>query len=159
MCSAGIVWDLLNHRWHYYDNPRRNITFSDYNFRPSERSEWAAEVKTFLIRDSEGKHLTNEQRSELNKLMSHYEDIFNPGNESTPKVQQYINTGSIPPVAVRLYRMSLLPIEKLKKNLDELLANGTIEKYESLYASPVVLVPKPNGQMRLCIDNLKLKED
>ncbi|GBM53790.1 Retrovirus-related Pol polyprotein from transposon opus [Araneus ventricosus] len=46
--------------------------------------------------------------------------------------------------------------ELLKKELDSLLADGIIEECESPYASPVVLVPKPNGSMSLCVDFRKL---
>ncbi|GBN09022.1 Transposon Tf2-6 polyprotein [Araneus ventricosus] len=46
--------------------------------------------------------------------------------------------------------------ELLKKELESLLAEGIIEECESPYASPVVLVPKPNGSIRLCIDYGKL---
>ncbi|GBM00601.1 hypothetical protein AVEN_77398-1 [Araneus ventricosus] len=45
----------------------------------------------------------------------------------------------------------------LKKELVSLLADGIIEECESPYASPVVLVPKPNGSMRFCVDFRKLK--
>lgn len=154
--SAGIVLDLPNHRWYYHDNPKQKFRFDDDEFRPSECSKNAVEVNTLLLRENEGKHLTNEQRSELNKLLSQFEDVFQPGEESTPKVQHYIDTGDNPPVAVPPYRMSPPKKELLKKELDELLANGTIEECESPYASPVVLVPKPNGRMRLCVDYRKL---
>ncbi|GFT35084.1 retrovirus-related Pol polyprotein from transposon 297 [Trichonephila clavipes] len=46
--------------------------------------------------------------------------------------------------------------ELLKKELDSLLQQGIIVECESPYASPVVLIPKPNGSMRLCIDYRKL---
>ncbi|GFS67126.1 hypothetical protein TNCV_1042311 [Trichonephila clavipes] len=37
-------------------------------------------------------------------------------------------------------------------------SEGIIEECESPYASPVVLIPKPNGTFRLCIDYRKLNE-
>ncbi|GFU38621.1 retrovirus-related Pol polyprotein from transposon 297 [Trichonephila clavipes] len=43
-----------------------------------------------------------------------------------------------------------------RKELDSLLQQGIIVECESPHASPVVLIPKPNGSMRLCIDYRKL---
>ena len=58
---------------------------------------------------------------------------------------------SVPP-----YRLSPAKKEILKKELDDLLSEDIIEECESPYASPVVLVPKPNGSVRLCVDYRKL---
>lgn len=154
--GAGIVLDLLNHRWFYYDNPKQKFRFEDDEFSTAEYSENAVEVNTLLLRENEGKHLSREQRSELNELIRQFEDVFRPGEESTPTVKHYIDTGDNPPVAVPPYRMSPPKKEQLKKELDELLAAGTIEECESPYASPVVLIPKPNGRMRVCVDYRKL---
>ncbi|GFY00105.1 retrovirus-related Pol polyprotein from transposon opus [Trichonephila clavipes] len=46
--------------------------------------------------------------------------------------------------------------ELLKKELDSRLQQGIIAECESPYASPVVLIPKPKGSMRLYIDYRKL---
>ncbi|GFX97031.1 retrovirus-related Pol polyprotein from transposon 17.6 [Trichonephila clavipes] len=48
--------------------------------------------------------------------------------------------------------------EILKREIDRLLAEGIIEECESSYASPIVLIPKPNGTFSLCIDYRKLNE-
>ncbi|GFU87072.1 retrovirus-related Pol polyprotein from transposon 17.6 [Trichonephila clavipes] len=48
--------------------------------------------------------------------------------------------------------------EILKQEIDRLLSEGIIEECESPYASPVVLIPKPNGTFRLCIDYRKFNE-
>ncbi|GFX08710.1 retrovirus-related Pol polyprotein from transposon 17.6 [Trichonephila clavipes] len=50
------------------------------------------------------------------------------------------------------YRMNPARKELLKKELDSLLQQGIIVECESPYTSPVVLISKPNGSMRLCID-------
>ncbi|GIY65562.1 endonuclease [Caerostris extrusa] len=62
----------------------------------------------------------------------------------------------ISPFPVPPYRMSPAKKEILKQEIDRLLAEGIIEQCESLYASPVVLILKSNGTMRLCIDDWKL---
>ncbi|GFW88381.1 retrovirus-related Pol polyprotein from transposon 297 [Trichonephila clavipes] len=48
--------------------------------------------------------------------------------------------------------------EILKGKIDRLLAEGIIEECKSPYAFPVVLISKPNGIFRLCIDYRKLNE-
>ncbi|GFX17828.1 retrovirus-related Pol polyprotein from transposon 17.6 [Trichonephila clavipes] len=78
--------------------------------------------------------------------------------EPTPFIEHRINTRNHLPVAVPPYRMNPSKKEILKQEIDRLLSEGIIEECESPYASPVVLVPKPNGTFRLCIDYRKLNE-
>ncbi|GFX57694.1 retrovirus-related Pol polyprotein from transposon 297 [Trichonephila clavipes] len=82
--------------------------------------------------------------------------IFEVGGEATPFIEHSINTENNPPISVPPYRMNPASKELLKKELDSLLQQGFIVECESPYASPVVLIPKPNGSMRLCIDYRKL---
>ncbi|GFY25008.1 retrovirus-related Pol polyprotein from transposon 17.6 [Trichonephila clavipes] len=50
------------------------------------------------------------------------------------------------------------PVKKevLREQIEELLRQNVIEECESPYAAPVVLVPKPNGKVHLCVDYRKL---
>ncbi|KAF8788760.1 Transposon Ty3-I Gag-Pol polyprotein like [Argiope bruennichi] len=73
-----------------------------------------------------------------------------------PFIDNRINTGDHLPITVLPYRMSATKKETLKQEIDRLLAEGITEECESPYASPVVLIPKANGTMRLCIDYRKL---
>ena len=41
--------------------------------------ENATEVNILLLRESEGKYLTHEERAKLSKLVGKYDDIFCPG--------------------------------------------------------------------------------
>ncbi|GBM65033.1 Retrovirus-related Pol polyprotein from transposon 17.6 [Araneus ventricosus] len=43
-------------------------------------------------------------------------------------------------------------------NQEDLLEKDVIEECESTYGGPVILIPKPNGKTRLCIDYRKLNE-
>jgi len=45
----------------------------------------------------------------------------------------------------------------VKKNIDKLLVAGFIESIkEATWLSPIVIVPKKNGKLRICIDFKKL---
>ncbi|GFU50206.1 retrovirus-related Pol polyprotein from transposon 17.6 [Trichonephila clavipes] len=50
------------------------------------------------------------------------------------------------------------PVKKelLREQIEELLKQDVIEECEFPYAASVVLVPKPNGKVRLCGDYRKL---
>ncbi|GFU07447.1 hypothetical protein TNCV_3210521 [Trichonephila clavipes] len=89
-------------------------------------------------------------------LLNESKNVFRLGGEPTPFVKHFINTGDHPPVSTAPYRLSPNRKEHLRKEIDNLLAHNIIEECESPYAAPVVLVPKSNGTVRLCIDYRKL---
>ncbi|GBL99605.1 Retrovirus-related Pol polyprotein from transposon opus [Araneus ventricosus] len=92
----------------------------------------------------------------MSYLLEIFDSIVKPGGDPTPYAEHHINTGNSPPVTGPPYRMNPAKRKLLKKELDSLMADGIIEECESPYASPVVLVLKPNGSMRLCVDFRKL---
>ncbi|GFS73643.1 retrovirus-related Pol polyprotein from transposon 17.6 [Trichonephila clavipes] len=110
------------------------------------------------LRKNEGTHLSLPQREELNSLLEKYKECFQPGGEPTLIIEHRINTRNHLPVAVSPYRMNPSKKEILKQEINRLLSEGIIEECESPYACPVVLIPKPNGTFRLCIDYRKLNE-
>ncbi|GFS86184.1 retrovirus-related Pol polyprotein from transposon 297 [Trichonephila clavipes] len=67
-----------------------------------------------------------------------------------------MNTENNPPISVPPYGMNPPRKELLKKELDSLLQQEIIVECESPYTSSVLLIPKPNGSMRLCIYYRKL---
>jgi len=56
------------------------------------------------------------------------------------------------PVKQRAYRLSKFKSDILKEELTKLLNKGLIEPSFSEWSSPVVLVPKHNGNWRMCVD-------
>jgi len=62
------------------------------------------------------------------------------------------------PVGLNLYRMGPRTRELIKAQVDRMLELESIEPSQSEWASPVVLIPKPDGSPRFCIDYLQLKE-
>lgn len=58
------------------------------------------------------------------------------------------------PIAQRMYRIPFTLREKVSQKLDELESQDIIEKVndQTPWVSPVIVVPKPNGDIRLCVD-------
>jgi hypothetical protein len=71
-----------------------------------------------------------------------------------PKKNFYhcIFTGDARPVTQRPYKLSYAQAVWLKGELDRLLKLGVIMPSSSPWMSPVVIVPKPNGGWRVCVD-------
>ena len=60
------------------------------------------------------------------------------------------------PIKQRAYRISKVQADALKKELIKLINNNLIVPSSSPWSSPVVLVPKKNGQVRMCVDYRKI---
>jgi hypothetical protein len=66
-----------------------------------------------------------------------------------------LNPGS-KPVHAQPYRAGPRARELERQDVSRILKAGFIEPESTEWASPVVLVPKPDGTMRFCVDYLKL---
>jgi len=62
------------------------------------------------------------------------------------------------PISYRPRRLSYSDKQKLQEILDDLLKENIIRPSNSPYASPIVLVHKKNGELRLCIDYRELNK-
>jgi len=60
------------------------------------------------------------------------------------------------PIKQRAYHVSKVQAEALKKELIKLINNKLIVPSSSPWYSPIVLVPKKNGQVRMCADYRKI---
>ena len=67
---------------------------------------------------------------------------------------------NVPPVAQKLRRVPFALRDKVKAKIDELLEGDIIERVEgpTTWASPVVVAPKPSGEIRLCVDMRRANE-
>src|ERR1044072_4792882 len=62
------------------------------------------------------------------------------------------------PVSMAPYRMSASELAELKKQLEELLEKKFIRPSVSPWSSPMLLVKKKEGSMRLCVDYRQLNK-
>ncbi|KAL2246063.1 UNVERIFIED_CONTAM: Transposon Tf2-12 polyprotein [Sesamum indicum] len=59
-------------------------------------------------------------------------------------------------ISITPYRMALVELHELKKQIEELLGKGFIRPSTSPWGAPVLFVKKKDGSMRLCVDYRQL---
>ena len=74
----------------------------------------------------------------------------------TNKVKHHIRLSDDTPFKHRARPIHPHDVDAVRKHLQELLDSGIIRESESPFASPIVVVRKKNGTVRLCIDFRKL---
>ena len=96
----------------------------------------------------------------IDKLLTKFRHIFSQkGNPLTPCTLQPIKIQTEgPPLCQRAYRAPLLKRQAISNTIDDMLAQGIIQPSCSPWASPITLVPKPDGSIRFCVDYRKLNQ-
>ena len=100
--------------------------------------------------------LSEQQKQELQHILADYDDVFNSTPGRTQLTDHRINVGTANPVRQKPYRLPHAYRDVVKKELLEMERNGIIEPSTSEWASPIVLVPKKDGSLRLCVDYRRL---
>lgn len=89
------------------------------------------------------------------RLLEEFKDVFAP-NSGSPGVARVapfrIVTVSDHPIARRSRRLSYHERAIIRDEVQKMLAHGIISASTSPWCSPVVLVPKPDGSPRFCVD-------
>lgn len=101
-------------------------------------------------------HLSAIQTSQLSEVFRGVSKLFaaNPGK--TVLVEHIVRLKERGPVRQRSYRVPQHLVEKLLKEVEEMQRLGVIEPSQSEWCSPVVIVVKKDGSLRICIDFRKL---
>ena len=96
--------------------------------------------------------LNTTQCEQLRELFKEFADVLQNRPGRTEVVEHRIETGAAKPVRLPPYRLPHAYRETVQRELKEMLADGIIEPSTSEWAAPIVLVPKKDGSLRLCVD-------
>ena len=111
--------------------------------------------------DLSGSDLSGTQLEQLQNLLLSYDDVFSKGKRDkySAGMRHHIplKTG-VTPVKQPLRRVPFAYQEGVQSDLKAMLEDGVIEKSNSEWASPLVIVKKPSGDLRICVDYRKLNE-
>jgi hypothetical protein len=106
--------------------------------------------------EDEGRLLSLTERTEVDKMVFRYEEIFDEKPSITSKDVHRITTTESAPIAVPVYRLTPAKQQLLREEIDKMLDQDVIEESDSPWAAPVVMVPKPDGGLRVCINYRQL---
>lgn len=111
-------------------------------------------------------HLDEEKRAMLEEVLVEMKDVFSKDNSDIGDIQDFqmpINLVDNIPVAAPYRRVPPHLYKEVKNYIDDLITNGWVRESRSSYSSPIVVVRKKDGSMRMCIDyralNLKTVAD
>jgi hypothetical protein len=85
-------------------------------------------------------------------------DIFTNVPGVTNLAEHVIQLTYLDPVRSKAYVLPHAMRDTIDKELDDMLQLGVIEASTAAYASPMVIVKKPDGKIRVCIDYRRLNK-
>ena len=118
-----------------------------------EKEEDLPEYLKDLVARSTTK-LTADQVDKVRKLLTHYADVFSSGDLDlgrTSLVQHHIYTRDSPHIKQPPRRVPPAKREEMQRAVQEMEAAGVIERSDSPWCSPVVMVMKKDGGKRFCV--------
>ena len=99
-------------------------------------------------------HIERKGGNSLERLLKQYKTVFADGyGEMTPFKPHITLKDDVAPIFHKARPVPYSLREKVDKELDKQVGAGILKKVErSEWASPVVIVPKPDGSVRICSD-------
>ena len=109
-----------------------------------------------------GAQLTSQVRGQMEQMLLAQSDVFALCDEElgeTDLVSHSIDTGNTKPVKTFPRRLPYALRAELEEEMTKLMDMGCIKPSNSSYASPLVLVRKKNGGLRVCVDYRNVNKD
>ncbi|XP_067944465.1 uncharacterized protein [Watersipora subatra] len=138
------------------------ITSADLSSKNTSSNEYEDVIPTLNREGANalnyGYQLNSSEKEEVYKIVSQFKEVFNDIPGSTSIIEHKINLTSEEPIKQKPYPVPYALREQLQKDLDEMETLGIIQKSQSPYSAPIVLVPKPDGSKRICVDYQRLNK-
>jgi hypothetical protein len=106
-------------------------------------------------------NLLSTSRNLLEALLDSFSDLFEEPRGLPPPRRHDHHIRLLPsttPIVVRPYRYPQLLKDELEKQCEDMLKQGLIRDCASEFSSPVLLVKKPDGTWRFCVDYRELNK-
>lgn len=141
---------MARKRLAFDDGTRKHILWSEKNSNVIHIAMFGIENEVNIG------NINDDQRNTLNQIIMDHGDLFAENGPATTQIMHHIDTGNHVPISCAPYRLNPKKKAELKVQIDEMLHSDIIEPSESSWAAPVVMVPKKDGGIRVCVDYRKL---
>ena len=137
---------------------KKIFTFQfDYLQKKINDKEFKTEIELLT------KHLKDSEKPKMQTVINKYHELFaqnpnKPGTQTKTKMHVQLKEGT-KPIKLPPYRQNPTMAQEVKRQVDQLLEDDVIEKTTSPWSFPVVVVKKPDGSYRFCVDYSKLTEN
>ncbi|XP_059835025.1 uncharacterized protein LOC132399087 [Hypanus sabinus] len=101
-------------------------------------------------------HLEPEQREQIIQLINRHTHLCPDVPRRCSGTKHDVIVTSTQPIKQAPYRMNSEKNQLVEKEIEHMLAAGIIRESSSAWASPCVVVPKPDGTIRFCTDYRKV---
>ena len=106
--------------------------------------------------DDQLNHLNANQHFELKTIICNYRDVFSDSPGLTNKIEHDIDVGDAAPIKQAPYRLNPKKVELVKAEIKSMLEADIIEPSHSEWSSPMILIPKEDGSVRIVVDLRKV---
>lgn len=97
-------------------------------------------------------HLTVQQKGDLFAVLRRHQEVFRDTPGLTDLAEHDVDVGDACPLKLPPYRVSPQKAALLQQEIEYMMKHGLIEPCQSEWSSPVILVSKPDGTYRFCVD-------
>lgn len=101
-------------------------------------------------------NLLTEQRSEATRTLETFSDVLSGTPSRTTAAIHNIDTGDAEPIRSTPYKVPQKLEVQVSEEINKMLDMGVVRPSKSPWASPVVIVPKPDQTIRFCVDYRRL---
>src|SRR5215469_201297 len=134
--------------------------YEDHEEETEEQLEMIECLKKEEIKDIKiGNDIKQNQKDQIMKICEEYKKIFTELPGETKMIKHTIKLTTDETIRMKPYNIPYAARTELKEEVKKMMEIGIIRISNSVYASPIVMMKKKDGNIRVCADFRKIKFD